>query len=101
MTNKERAFLSSLAAKEQAILSIGKADLTPEIVKSCNEALAKRELIKISVLKNCFSDPNELADTLAERTRSSVVRVIGKKIILYRPAEKPVIELPKAAKKSR
>ncbi len=95
MTNKQRAYLSSLASKETAILSIGKADLTPEIVAACDEAIKKRELIKISVLKNCFSDPKEIAEMIAERTHSEVVRVIGKKIILYRPAKKPVIELPK------
>lgn len=95
MTNKQRAYLSSLASKEQAILSIGKADLTPEVITACDEAIEKRELIKVSVLKNCFSDPKEIANIIAERTHSEVVRVIGKKIILYRPAKKPVIELPK------
>ena len=95
MTNKQRAFLSSLATKETAILSVGKADVTPEMIAACDEAIEKRELIKISVLKNCFSDPKEIAAVIAERTRSEVVRVIGKKIILYRPAKKPVIELPK------
>ncbi len=99
LTNKQRAYLSSLAAKESAIMQIGKADLTPEIVAACDEALAKRELIKLSVLKNCFSDPNEMAEIIAERTHSQVVRVIGKKIILYRPAKKPVIELPRQTKK--
>ena len=43
-----------------------------------------RELIKISVLKNCADDPKELASLLAERTRSQVVQVIGKKIVLYK-----------------
>ena len=95
MTNKQRAFLTSLASKEKAILSIGKDDLTPAIVSACDEALASRELIKLSVQKNCFSDLRKLSDTLAERTRSEVVRVIGRKIVLYRPAKKPVIELPK------
>lgn len=95
MTNKQRAYLSSLANDTDAILSIGKASLTPEIVGAVDEALAKRELIKLSVQKNCFDDKNELAHTLAERTKSEVVRVIGRKIILYRPAKKPVIELPK------
>lgn len=95
MNNKQRAFLSSLAAKEPTILQIGKADLTPEVVNACNEAIDKRELIKVGVLKNCFSDPKDLAEVLAERTRSEVVRVIGKKIILYRAAKKPVIALPK------
>ena len=43
-----------------------------------------RELIKISVLNNCADDPRELAEIIAERTRSQVVQVIGKKIVLYR-----------------
>ncbi|MCR5053515.1 MAG: YhbY family RNA-binding protein [Lachnospiraceae bacterium] len=95
MNNKQRAFLSSLAVNENAIFQIGKSSLTPEMVTAIDEALAKRELIKISVLKNCMDDPKELSIMLSERTHSEVVRVIGKKIILYRPAKKPVIELPK------
>lgn len=95
MNNKQRAYLSGLASKLTPILQIGKSSLTPEVIQAVDEALAARELIKISVLKNCFDDPKEIANTMAERTRSQVVRVIGKKIILYRPAKKPQIELPK------
>ena len=94
MNNKQRAYLSSLSSDMNAIMQIGKASLTPEIVSAVDEALAARELIKISVLKNCFDDPKEIAQTIAERTHSEVVRVIGKKIILYRAAKKPVIKLP-------
>lgn len=95
LTNKQRAYLSGLAANEPAILQIGKASLTPEIAAAVDEALTARELVKISVLKNCFDDPRDLAETLAERTRAVVVRVIGKKIILYRAAKPAVIVLPK------
>lgn len=95
MTNKQRAFLSSLVSKENAIFQIGKSSLTTEIIAAVDEALTKRELIKISVLKNCDDDTKIIAQTLAERTRSELVRVIGKKIILYRAAKKPVIVLPK------
>jgi RNA-binding protein len=57
--------------------------------------LEKRELIKISVLKNCIDDPKEIAEMIAERTHSTVVKVIGKKMIIYRPAKKnPKIKLP-------
>lgn len=94
MTNKQRAFLSGLASKMNPIFQIGKASLTPEIITAVDEALEKRELIKISVLKNCFDDPKEIAQMMAERTHAQVVRVIGKKIILYRPAKKPSIILP-------
>lgn len=58
-------------------------------------ALEKRELIKVSVLKNCIDDPKEIASVIAERTHSNVVKVIGKKMIFYRKAKKnPKIKLP-------
>ena len=66
------------------IFQAGKNSLTPEFVKAVSEALEARELIKVSVLKNCADGPKELAAVLAERTRSQVVQVIGKKIVLYR-----------------
>lgn len=96
LTNKQRAYLTGLSSNLNPIFQIGKASLTPENVAAISEAIEKRELIKISVLKNCYDNPKELAEILAERTRSTVVRVIGKKIILYKPAKKPKIELPKA-----
>ena len=96
LNSKQRAYLMSMASKQQAIFQVGKASLTPEIISSVDAALEKRELVKISVLKNCFDDPKEIAQMKAERTRSQVVQVIGKKIILFRVSKKkPVIELPK------
>lgn len=94
MNNKQRAYLSSLAADMSPIMQIGKASLTPEYTVAVDEALEARELIKINVLKNCFDDPKEIAQTLAERTHSEVVRVIGRKIVLYRASKKPAIKLP-------
>lgn len=84
MTTKQRAYLKSLAMTMEPIFQVGKNSITPELVGAVSEALAARELIKISVLKNCADDPKELAQILAERTRSQVVQVIGKKIVLYK-----------------
>lgn len=94
MNNKQRAYLSAEATHITPIMQIGKASLTPEIITAVDEALEARELIKISVLKNCFDDPRAIAETIAERTHAEVVRVIGKKIVLYRAAKKPKITLP-------
>ncbi|MCL2253434.1 MAG: YhbY family RNA-binding protein [Lachnospiraceae bacterium] len=84
MTSKERAHLISISNSLDAVFQIGKAGLSPEVTEAVLEAFNKRELIKISVLKNCFDDPREIAEMLAERTHSEVVKVIGKKIILYK-----------------
>lgn len=97
MTSKQRAYLKGLAMTMDPIFQIGKSSLTPEVIEAVREAIDARELIKISVLKNCMDDPREIAQMLAERTRSQVVQVIGKKIVLYKESkDKKKIELPKA-----
>ena len=96
MTSKQRAYLKGLAMTMDPIFQIGKASLTPEFTEAINEALEARELIKISVLKNCIDDPKEIASVLGERTNSQVVQVIGKKIVLYRESkDKKKIQLPR------
>lgn len=98
MTTKQRAYLKSLAMKMDPIFQIGKSSVTPELTDAISEALEARELIKISVLKNCADDGRSIADMLAERTHSEVVQVIGKKIVLYKQAKdekKRKVTLPK------
>lgn len=98
MTTKQRAYLKGLAMTLDPIFQIGKSSVTPELTTAIAEALEARELIKITVLKNCADDGRSLAEVLAERTKSEVVQVIGKKIVLYRPAKdekKQKIILPK------
>ena len=97
MTSKQRSYLKGLAMTIDPVFQIGKASLTPEVTQAVSEALEARELIKISVLQNCMDDPKELAALVGERTRSQVVQVIGKKIVLYKEGkdEKKKIELPR------
>ena len=95
MTSKQRAYLKSLASSLEPIFQIGKSSLTPQVTEAIGEAFNTRELIKIAVLKNCFDDPKEIAEMVAERTHSQVVQVIGKKIVLYKPdRDNPRIQLP-------
>ena len=96
MTSKQRAYLKSLASTLNPMFQVGKSSLTPEFVATIDEAFNTRELLKVAVLKNCLDDPNEIAQTIAERTHSQVVQVIGKKIVLYKPdRKKPKIILPR------
>ena len=87
MTSKQRSYLKGLAMTMDPIFQIGKSSVTPEQTAAIAEALEARELIKITVLKNCLDDGRSIAEVLAERTRSEVVQVIGKKIVLYKPAK--------------
>lgn len=95
MTSKQRSYLKGLAMNIDPIFQVGKSSITPEYTEAITEAFNKKELIKISVLKNCMDDPRSIAEVLADRTGSQVVQVIGKKIVLYKPDKKdPKIKLP-------
>ena len=95
MTSKQRSYLKGLALNIDPVFQVGKSSITPEYTEAILEAFNTKELIKISVLKNCLDDPRMIAQTLAERTGSQVVQVIGKKIVLYKPDKKdPKIVLP-------
>ena len=98
MTSKQRSYLKGLAMTIDPVFQIGKASLTPEVTQAVSEVLEARELVKITVLKNCLDDGRSIAEDLAERTHSEVVQVIGRKIVLYRQAKeenKRKIVLPK------
>ncbi len=95
INTKQRSYLRSLANNIDSIFQVGKAAVTPELVSALDDALEKRELIKISVLNNCVMDIKEIADTICERTHSEPVQIIGKKIVIFRQSKtKPTIELP-------
>ncbi len=98
LTSKQRAFLRSMANGLEPIFHVGKAGVTPELTKAVDDALEAREIIKANILDNCLMDTRDAAQILAERTHADVVQVIGSRFVLYRPAKKAVIELPKAKK---
>ena len=95
LKGKAKRYLRSLAVLETPILQIGKGNITPNIIKQLDDALAARELVKIRVLNTHEISAKELAPMLSETTNSVLVQVIGHNIVLYRRSlEKPKIELP-------
>lgn len=95
LTGKQKRYLRSQAHHLDAIFQIGKAGLNDQLVRHINEAIEVRELMKISVLKNCAEEPKTLGAELAEAAEAELVQVIGRTIILYKESrENKQIELP-------
>lgn len=97
ITSKQRAYLKSLAMNIEPIFQVGKNAVMPNNTAAVAEAFEARELIKLTVLKNCTEDIRAVAQMLAERTGSIVVQTIGSKIVLYKEGkdQKKKIILPK------
>lgn len=99
LTSKQRAYLRSLANGIDTILMVGKGGMSEQITAQAQSALKARELIKGKVLESCELSVREVAEQIAEETKSEVVQVIGTKFVLYKRNEKdPKIVLPKAKK---
>ncbi len=77
-TSRQRSYLMSLAAELDPVVQVG-----------------KEGLLKVNVQKNCPEEPAMIADKLSKRSHSEVVKVIGRKIILYKKdKDHPKIVLP-------
>lgn len=95
LTSKQKKHLRSISHEVQPIFQVGKAGVSENMTKQIDEALEKRELIKVSILQNNFDDKNEVARQISEATDSHIVQVIGNTIILYKESiENKQIELP-------
>jgi len=90
MTGAERAVFRKAANTLKPIIQIGKEDIGENLVKTADEALAKRELIKLAVLETSTLSTKEAANTLAAALGADVIQCIGRKFVLYRkkPEEK-------------
>lgn len=88
ITSKQRAILKSIASRTDAIFQIGKGGVNENMCIAISSALEARELIKISVLDNSGEDVKQVARDIAAVTEAEIVAVIGRKIILFKQAEK-------------
>ena len=96
LTGKQRAYLRSLAQKEDCILYVGKAGITDPVVAQAKEALAARELVKGKVQEACMYTAAEAQQALCEACDAEGVQVIGRVFVLYKKSEKAAkIELPR------
>lgn len=84
LRGKQKQFLKKEGHHLQAIFQIGKAGLTDEIIKQLDDALEKRELVKISLLQNTDEVPEDVAAEISEELDAVVVQQIGKTIIFFR-----------------
>jgi len=82
-----------------AIVHVGKAGVTPAVVKQVEQALADHELVKLKVDADSPDDRFAAADALAALPGVNVVQILGRAILLYkRHPHKPRYEGRRADK---
>lgn len=95
LTGKQKRFLRAKAHHLRPIFQVGKDGVNENMITQINEALEKRELIKISILQNCLEDKDYVANNLVNGTDAELVQIIGNNVILYKESmENKQIQLP-------
>ena len=88
LTGKQRSYLKGIANNLDPIFQVGKNGITENLIKQVDDALEKREIIKMNVLNNSLLDAKEVAMSLAEETNAEFVQSIGNRLVLYRESKK-------------
>ena len=91
----QRQFLKGLAHPLQAVVMIGNQGPTPAVHKEIGRALTAHELIKIKAATDDSDTRRAWMEEICTVAGAAPVQQIGKILVVYRPAEPPVITLPK------
>lgn len=98
ITGKQRAYLRKIGHDMHPIFQIGKEGISDTVIVAIDEALEKREIIKIAILETAMLDTRETCDEIARRLLAEPVQSIGNKFVLYRKSSNEKnrkIELPR------
>lgn len=88
LTTKQKQYLKGLAHPLNPLVQVGKDGLSAGLVSMADQELLHQELIKVKLGSNCGLDKHLASNELAERTKSNLVQLIGKTIVLYKPNPK-------------
>lgn len=89
LTSKQRAALRGAANRLDPVFQIGKEEIDDAMVKAVSDCLAKRELVKLTVLETSAYTAREAAGILAAAAGAECVQVIGRRFVLFRRKAKP------------
>lgn len=85
--DKDRLYqLKSEANQLNPILNIGKNGVTDTLIEELNKQIKANRLVKVRVLRSAEDEKNvkEIAEEIASATRSTLIEVRGRTVVLYR-----------------
>lgn len=95
LTPAQRQTLKGLAHPLSPVVVIGDKGLTEAVIKEVDRALKAHELIKIKAGSDEKETRSQWMAEICQRMNASPVQQIGKILVIYKQAEKPVIQLPR------
>lgn len=95
LNSRQKQHLKSLAHPLKPVVLLGANGLTEGVLAEIDGALEHHELIKVKIPAEEKELRTAIHDAIIRETMALKVQVIGKTLVLYRPAREPKIKLPK------
>jgi RNA-binding protein len=95
LSNSQIKFLREKAHHLNPVIMVGANGITDGLLEELDATLEHHELIKIRVRAEDRDDKKEIMAKLCKLPKVTKVHVIGHILVLYRPAKKAKLVLPK------
>ncbi|MFC3530855.1 ribosome assembly RNA-binding protein YhbY [Vogesella facilis] len=98
LTTVQRQYLKGLAHSLNPVVMIGNNGLTESVIREIAINLDAHELIKVRVQGDDRAARVAIYEQVCDELGAGQVQHIGKLLVLFRPSDKQLIELPKSKK---
>jgi RNA-binding protein len=95
LTPGQRRYLRAQAHSLSPVILIGDAGLTVGVMKEIEHSLTSHELLKIKVASGDREQREIMLTEICTALETAPVQHIGKTLVIYKPAKKPRLILPK------
>ena len=92
---KQRKHLKALAHHRKPVVQVGNAGITAAVIKEIEVALGHHELLKTRLPGVERKARTEMLKKICKATGADAVQEIGRMAVIYRPAQKPRLVIPK------
>lgn len=92
ITTKQRSKLKAMANTLRPAVTIGKDDLTENVIKEISVALYHHELVKVAALKSCTLSAKAMCAEVCEILVCEPVLCVGNRFVVYKRSDKDNIE---------
>ena len=95
LTKTQVRHLRGLGHTLKPVVIIGGGGLSDGVIGELNQSLEHHELLKVRVNAEDREERETLIEQMCKAVSCNLVQRIGHIALLYRPAEEPVIKLPR------
>lgn len=92
ISTKQRSKLKAMANGLRPMVTIGKDELTANVLKEIETALYHHELVKVAALQSCETPAKAICQEVCEQLSADPVLCVGNRFVIYKRSNKENIE---------